>query len=908
MSIAPTSSSCPTLIFGLLTFRSNPIRANQSFKLDPLDPTVPRSIPPFPRKRSGFPPPPSVEDEAESLAKEHAGSVVSVADEEPKFRGDLDQQPIILAVPEHNSERRYVILTPSETDEDSVSDGSQAGQEQDLPQRREYTANTKIQLDPKANSDAPSGPQRRKSRAELPKIETHVPSPRPRRPSYVQRSSSATCVDQKSQDTRDYFSSHPESARPAGDAFLSPVIKHATKGRDRAYWNFNPGANGTSPRNSAADIKPSSGDRKGCDGYARTSYSASPVAPRRTNSALEIPREARRTAERSSSYRDETSSRTKRSGPPTPPLDQRPSRSRSRRREHSPARSHRELLKLSRRKSTHRSRHSSPREADIGNSSDEHRDTKSHRSHRHRGKSTVVQDDRLPLLSPGLASTRSKSRPPSPLPSPRSAHARSPDYGLEANPRSSTSAFNVARDKRRNEIERPISPLSSGSSTSSPRSRSRRRADRSVHGSRRRAPSRSPSIRSVASTTISMDSPAFEYGSTPLPMVVPTYERKRQTMPPSPAYSRQNSLEEVHRSSRHRQLEPLLPTPRQSKTSLQQSLSPIVSFRRFSEDVSTGSKTGLPDCPRQRPRAGYSDWLTLPRSEKFHICPTCYEQVFRPTGFRDLFIPAPVRSREKEIACDFGTSPWYRAAWLMTCKRQQSNLRLLQGIADVFAREKTPCSGNLRVPRTWYSITDPNTRRCIPDFNVCGPCARAVEVLFPNMVGIFVPQDRPAEPKSGKCSLHFAPNRKRFMTYFDVFEKCHDQAVEERSAPDSKRLAYNINFWSDVGECPENQDLRHEFWYIMADIPEMTACEECFLDVVYPELVAEVEARAAAGGEDKMKSVASNFYHQPLLVKKATMCQMADPWMRQLFRTACRRGYGVWYMDAKVRERLDSSK
>ncbi|ROW15823.1 hypothetical protein VPNG_02455 [Cytospora leucostoma] len=255
---------------------SNPIRANQSFKLDPLDPTVPRSIPAFPRRGSGFPPPPSVEDEAESLAKEHAGSVVSVADEEPKFRGDLDQQPIILAVSENNSERRYVILTPSETGEDSASDGSQVGQEQDLPQRREYTANTKIQLDPEVNSNAPSGPQRRKSRAELPKIETHVPSPRPRRPSYVQRSSSATCVAQDSQDTRDYFSPHPESARPAGDAFLSPVIKHATKGRDRAYWNFNPGANGTSPRSSATDLKPSSGDRKGSDGYARSSYSASP--------------------------------------------------------------------------------------------------------------------------------------------------------------------------------------------------------------------------------------------------------------------------------------------------------------------------------------------------------------------------------------------------------------------------------------------------------------------------------------------------------------------------------------------------------------------------------------------------------------------------------------------------------
>ncbi|KUI52755.1 hypothetical protein VP1G_00246 [Cytospora mali] len=765
----------------------NPVRANQSFKLDPLGPKVLTSTPLPSQRCSGFPPPPSVEDEAESVAKEHAGSVVSITDEEPKCRGDIDQHPIILPVPEHNSERRYVLLTPSETGEDDRSDGCQLGQKPKPPQKTEYAANTKVQLDPKVEKDAQLKPQRRKSRADLPKIETHVPPPRSKTPSNVHRSSSATCVDEKQTDKRDYFSPRPESARPAGDAFLSPVIKHATKGRDRAYWNFNPGSNGTSPRGSAPDINPNSADRKGSNGYARSTHSASPAAPRRTNSDMEVPREARKTAQR------------------------------------------------------------------------------------HKAITIAIDAERT---LPGEIS-------------PRAAEAEPPEIKSQ-NP-----------DKRRNEIERPISPVSSGSS-SSPRSRSRPRVDSRVRRHRSRAPSRTPSIVSNASTTKSVNAPAFVYGSTPLPMMISSDDRKRQTMPPSPACSRQSSLEEVHRSNHYWQPEPLFPTPRQSATSLEQPTSPVTSFRRFSEDVSAGANPGLPDCPRQRPRAGYSDWLTLPRSENFNICPSCYEQVFQPTEFRDLFIPASFRTREREIACDLGTSPWYRIAWLMTRKYRRIDLRLLQGVAGVLTREKIPCYGNVRVSRIWYSIIDPDTRRCIPGFNVCSPCAKAVEVLFPSLMGIFVPLDRPAEPKSGKCSMHFTSNRKRFLTYFDLFEKCHDRAMEERSAPDSKHLASNINFWSDVEECPRDQPLRHEYWYVMADIPEMTACEECFLDVVYPQMAT------SAGSDDRGSSVARNFYHKPHLIKSATVCQMASPWMRQLFKTACRRENGIWYMDEKVRERLES--
>lgn len=304
----------------------------------------------------------------------------------------------------------------------------------------------------------------------------------------------------------------------------------------------------------------------------------------------------------------------------------------------------------------------------------------------------------------------------------------------------------------------------------------------------------------------------------------------------------------------------------------------------------------------KRPSIGYTNWLTLPRCDNFTICLSCYEQVFYPTEFRDMFFQAPYRSREREVSCDLGTSPWYRIAWLMTRKYRRTDLRLIQGVSDVLSKDKVRCHGNARVTRMWYSITDPDTQRCINEFRVCSPCAKSVEILFPSLMGVFVPKDRQAEPKSGRCSLHFTPNRNRFLTYFDVFEKCHDVAMETKSAPDVQRLADNINFWVRVDECPRDESLRNAEWYTMASIPEMTVCNECFLDVVFPELVADVDANTVAGSE--RRSAARDFYRDPTPIEAATVCQMASPKMREVFRRACRREDGIDFLDDQVRRRL----
>lgn len=828
----------------------------------------------------------------------------------------MDQLPIILPVHEYNPERRFVLVPPPKSYEDYLSDVDLGSQESDPPAPKKYAANSKVQLDPKPERNEVPPLQPRRSRTDLPRIVTDASNQsqsRPRSRSHAHRSRSGTFIDQGHRDTspQDYFSAHPESRQRTGDAFLSPVIKHATKGRDRAYWNFSGGGNGSGQKDPSLQQKPHSADQRGLEGYAKSSHAIGPGTPRRLHSDMELPR-LRKTADRHSSYKEEGHSRS-RNGPHSPSSDRKRSPPRLLRSETSPATSRTDSLRLSRNRSSYHGRSSPTRESTLDSSSDEGREHKTRRHHhREHRKSTVIHDDRSAFLSPTAGrlsgAPKPRSKPPSPLPSPKILQETFHDHKLHSDSRSSTT-LSVAKDKRRSEIERPISPTSTAS-PSSPRSRSKLRVDdRAYDHGRPRASSRTPSIKSSASFSKPVN-PSLSLSTASLPIVISSCDRKRQAMPPTPRDSLETSPQPASRwqpdkFDAYHQTAPL--TPRHSGTNLEQSTPSVLSYRRYSQDVSAGTLPGLPDCPRKRPRSGHTDWYTLPKHESFHICPSCYEQVFLPTAFRDFFVPASTRTRDKGIACDLGTSPWYRIAWLMTRKYQRNDVRLLQGIHDVTVKHKIPCYGPVRVARIWYSILDPDTRRCISNFKVCSPCAESVQVLFPSLTGIFVPLDRLAEPRSGQCSLHFAPNRTRFLTYFDILEDTHDRAMARNSSPNMERLVERIDSWAGVEECPKDEPQRHAFWYTMAHIPEMTVCEECFLDVVYPELVVDASAMAnGTAGEGAENSVVRNFYHKPQLIKSATVCQMASPAMRDLFRRACRREDGIAYLDTKVRDKFGS--
>jgi hypothetical protein len=238
----------------------------------------------------------------------------------------------------------------------------------------------------------------------------------------------------------------------------------------------------------------------------------------------------------------------------------------------------------------------------------------------------------------------------------------------------------------------------------------------------------------------------------------------------------------------------------------------------------------------------------------------------------------PWRQRDKKIACDFGSTPWYRIAYLLTLKNHIPDLRLFSEIDSVesdVAAKSQECSGNRRVTRIWHSIRNPATGRSIPDFNVCYECAKTVEVLLPNLRGVLTRLDGPAEPTRGVCAMRFSAERRRFTLLFDTLETASDSALAMGSPPDVAALADDIDALVSMPECREDKPLSNTRWYVMERLPELTVCEACYHEVVVPR-----QASGEAGN-----TMARTFYSKKLA--GANTCQLYSPRMRDVFLTAC---------------------
>lgn len=111
------------------------------------------------------------------------------------------------------------------------------------------------------------------------------------------------------------------------------------------------------------------------------------------------------------------------------------------------------------------------------------------------------------------------------------------------------------------------------------------------------------------------------------------------------------------------------------------------------------------------------------------------------------------------------------------------------------------------------------------------------------------------------------------MQYFDVLETTADDAAYHNSSPDTRALAKLARKFSILAECQQATDLFDRRWYIITQLPEFTVCEECFDDVVLPEL------------EDR-KSIPLTFNKTPQRLEKAS-CQLYSPRMRAIFQKAC---------------------
>lgn len=293
-------------------------------------------------------------------------------------------------------------------------------------------------------------------------------------------------------------------------------------------------------------------------------------------------------------------------------------------------------------------------------------------------------------------------------------------------------------------------------------------------------------------------------------------------------------------------------------------------YRRYSESQDSQAMNKLPECKRIKPVAGKIDWLTLPRSH-FNICPDCYGSVFANSEYRTLFQPF-FYPNTTLVSCDFGSSPWYRIAWLLIQKNKDADLGLFLHLAEAMHPDNTsPCPEDKRCTRNWLTIRDPNTGRSVPEFTVCRRCASMVETLLPNMERIF--DDRSSASKS-KCSMHFSSASKDFVLYFDAFETTAERAMAKRSEPNVSDLARKLRKVSTHNPCREDKPVTDGYWYYAKFLPDLTVCSDCYHSAVIPRI-------------DEKSTIARNFYSKSQRISQAT-CQLYSARMRDIFKTACR--------------------
>ena len=789
--------------------------------------------------RSRPPPRPTVEDEDVSAAREYGTpSPTHPVGETPQSRGDIEQYPILLEVHEHNPERRYVIVDKSspqavEADDharntlkDEVAEDGVAG---DYTKQKTYTQpKSEAQPDLDLHRERPTL-ERRRSRQELPPIDTICDEPRGPQHHRTRSGASLHTVESET----------PRKTHNFGDHLLSPeIINSGTSRREINRQELGQTTSASDSSNSRRSHSVLADERRRQDAHQRRS--PSPAPGKRSSSHMASTKHRRQDStdrDRDARYgvgqpavsgtRDRQSTNTR--------VDPRVVKPTPGRRSRESSCSGDERLTSLPPQGTRRSKPTIVHCDDRSPTRDEDGSTKATRDPRLRGATVSAQPPSSARLETGIY-PRASATFPAGLDERRSKIIPETQvqpqifYHEGDRPREGSSALPMGGMERAETMR--ARPVPSG-------------------------PRPDPSHSSVRTDRLSTSTTA---------MPDPTTRVMGQD------------------SSRNWHVPPFDP----EKDGVRPER-PVGSYRRFSDGQDLHGPSELPDCPRKTPVAGKMDWLTLPRTD-FNICAKCYDSVFSDSKHRAEFQPM-LRPSDRPIACDFGSSPWYRIAWLMTWHRQIPDLRLFYQIATLLTSPKIQsCPGNKRCTRTWYTIKDPYTRRPIPDFSVCCECAKTVEILLPNLGGVFTTLDHRAEPSRDTCELHFTPERKRFVLYFDILERTSDVGLINNQKPNIEDMARQLDKLSSASECREDSPIPEAYWHMMQFLPEFTVCGDCFDDVVRPRL------------EDR-NIIALNFLKTQKKLPLAA-CQLYSRRMREIFSKTCRKNDPA-YLEEKVRERLE---
>lgn len=785
------------------------------------------------RQRRQWPPPPKAEEEKAALAREFRPDTIT-RDDEALSKGTIDQEPIILEVPEFINDRRFVLLPTKGKDKDTIT--------------------------PPSSDDE----RKRRGRPKAPKLETGIlPEMRKRQPS-------------------PYAWTKPtpsSSARSSGEFFLSPdsitpPVASAFPGIPRSVPTSAP----TSvPKNAPTSAPPTSAPRDSpisaapSDPYASPHGSVRPsyVSARREANSNRKP--SPRATAGASNAEDDYSIRD----PGDQASTSRPSKAYTDPSQRPvypdlPERYKPSPLKPA---SVHHSRRPSE-----GRSSHE-----SHESHEPSSRRTSSRYPPSPPRSPNSNFERSREVPPtniplsrptsrgnsaqsSPLPSPHikqtslnsdvlwgSIAASTAFHQPKQASRLSSSVSTLPDSPQRPRSAAPPSPAialpypdEDGQFQSMPSERDhqyfppelqRGNLQASFEGSRPTSRGGSP--------------------ATPLQVI-----EKRPTLSPSTSERR------TYSASPHAR--PVVPINKAKTTSQLKALS-----------------RSLPPCPRQGYSGRYDDWYKLEGCPGFDMCPDCVDSVFGDTIFRSQFRRAPTRAfigKGLQVKCDFADA-WVRLGWLMTLQRELPSLDLIKALVNSSPPSDSDeaCPGSSEAVRNWYSVRDRN--HFLRGFAVCAADVRKLQILFPGFRELWQPLPMRASYSYGDnfgglariCSLRPALNS-RFPQYLDCLIGCHEPAYQAGRMPDASEFLSLVGRKTMLHECTRDDMLRDQPWhYIPSLLPALTVCEDCFEDVVQPAIDADTDVAMRFNRE------AQNVYSEGRL---GSSCQLYSARMRDIFQRA----------------------
>ncbi|KAG0634624.1 hypothetical protein HOY80DRAFT_985585 [Tuber brumale] len=259
--------------------------------------------------------------------------------------------------------------------------------------------------------------------------------------------------------------------------------------------------------------------------------------------------------------------------------------------------------------------------------------------------------------------------------------------------------------------------------------------------------------------------------------------------------------------------------------------------------------TEVPKCVGTSYVGGPRNWWTTKNPIRdFVICEACYLDKIELSPWRERFIPTPAKQpRSEKWSCDF-TMAGIVLAWDVSLSDSVKNFDHFWHCADATTK-LPPCESEVLDGAQWCKISG------IDNFTVCPTCFYTVVVAANFGRHFYIDQYPPGVLAS--CDMGpGSPRHKRLLAKLA-------ESLDLKDFSKFKEFAYTRSFFPP---CPGDTGVMGQKWY---GTDSFIVCEECYVDVVKPS------------------SLASTLTIHGNLIEDSASCDIYSPRMKRIWAEAC---------------------